>query len=467
MRDYYEAVGRRTWLDAFGFLLIAGIVFYQTMVPPVVSLGNNGDFDKVLGHFSLGSPLPWEVDYAPVKFRFDPAFSYHAKFRSSEILLAAAAIGLSSVVSRNGDVDIRCVGVIHGGIFLLAVYLLIPVLGQFGGPRVRFVILAAIAATLCDVMYVSVFNSYYMDAAALVFLLLTVVLFLRILLWQRLADLIGFAIASLFLVTAKPQHAALVIPLAVLIVCYRKLCPVSAAPWIAIAVLTASASWTVFSLPSDYVRNSLYDVIFGGLLPDSPSRPDEVGEFDLERADAKFAGTTAYYPNGGFGDAAFTSRFVERVRPSVLLRFYLRHPARAFKLLLKDLDDAGNMRPVNGNFDHGEGLPRTAILSHAFAQWSGLKKLWFANHGLWYLGFTVASAFLVLLRAGLSKSRELWLPAAVCLVTALTFELSITAFADATEAARHFTIFSALLDVCLLVLLAAILPHRLPGKLLS
>jgi hypothetical protein len=450
---------RRAHLDTIGFLLIAGIVFYQSMLPPVVSLGNNGDFGKVLGHFSLGSPVQFQHDFAPVKFRFDPSFTYHAAFRSSEIALAAAAIGLSSVWSKTGEVDIRTVGIIHGGIFLLAVYLLIPVLGHFAGPKTRFMILVAIAATFCDVMYVSVFNSFYMDASALVFLLLTVVLFLRILLWQRPVDLVGFTIASLFLVTAKPQHVAVVIPLSILIVCYRNLCPLAAAPWIAVVVLTAAASWTVISAPPDYVQYSMYDVIFAGLLPDSPSPPDEMQEFGLERADARFTGSTAYWPTGGFSDAAFVARFGERVHPRVLISYYLRHPARAYKLLLRDLDDAGNMRPVNGNFDPGEGFPRGAK-SHAFEQWSALRKLWFLNHGRRYLWFTIGIAGMLLLRAGLSSFRSRWFPAAGCLVMALAVEMSITSFADATEAARHFTIFSALLDVCLLVLLASLLPHQ-------
>ena len=450
---------RRTRLDVIGFLLIAGIVIYQSMLPPVVSLGNNGDFGKVLGHFSLGSPLHFEALYAPVKFHFDPVFNYHAEFRSSEILLAVSAIGLSSVVSKTGDVDVRTVGAIHGGIFLLAVYLLIPVLGNFAGPKVRFAMLLAIAATFCDVMYVSVFNSFYMDASALVFLLLTVVLFCRSLMWKSPADMIGFLVASLFLVTAKPQHASAAIPIAVLIVCYRNLSPVAAAPWIAIAVLIASAWWTSVSLPPDYLGNSMYDAIFAGLLLDSPSPADEMQEFGLQPADAAFIHTTAYWPNSGFHDPAFAARFAERVHSWVLMRFYLRRPARAFKLLLRALDDAGNMRPVNGNFDPGEGLP-PGTLSHAFGQWSGLKKLWFANRGWRYLCFTIATAALLLMRAVLSKSRALWLGAAISLVLALTIELSITGLGDATEAARHFTFFAALLDVCLLALLAAILPHR-------
>jgi hypothetical protein len=46
------------------------------------------------------------------------------------------------------------------------------------------------------------------------------------------------------------------------------------------------------------------------------------------------------------------------------------------------------------------------------------------------------------MRGGLSNFRSRWFLAAACLVMAVTLELSITSFADATEAARHFTIFS-------------------------
>ncbi len=415
------------------------------MLPPVVSLANNGDFGKVVGHFSLGSPFALEWYFAPLKFHFDPAFTYHAEFRSSETLLAACAIGLSSVISKSGEVDIRTIGLIHGGIFLLAMYLLIPVLGCFFGPKTRFAILVAIAATFCDVMYVSLFNSFYMDASALVFLLLTVVLFLRSWLWKRPADLIGFVISSLFLVTAKPQHVLMVIPMVVLIICYRKLCTVRGAPWVAAGVLTIATCWTAFSLPSDYTRNSIYTVIYIGLLPDSPSPADEMREFQLERADAAFIHTTAFSSDGGFANPAFVARFAERVHGGTLLRFYMRHPARAFKLLLRTLDDAGKMRPGSGNFDPGEGYPPGAI-SQAFAQWSDLKARVFARRGWRYLSFSVAIGALLLVR------RSRLLSAVICLVIAMGLELLIAGLGDPTDAARHFTFFSALSDMALLIL---------------
>ena len=103
--------------DQAAFLLIAAIVVYQTMIPPVVSLGNNGDFGKISGHFSIGYPPELEVRYAPVKFHRDARYRWPAPYRSTENLLANAAMGLSWVTSKSSEFDIRAMGAIHGRYF--------------------------------------------------------------------------------------------------------------------------------------------------------------------------------------------------------------------------------------------------------------------------------------------------------------------------------------------------------------
>src|SRR6202021_166008 len=143
------------------------------------------------------------------------------EFRSSEYLIAAGAFGLSEIILRTGEVDIRIIGAIHSALFLLAIYLFLPVLPYYFGPRAGVAIVLTIALVLCDVMYVSLFNSFYMDAAALVFFPLPAVFFLRSVLWKRSADVIGLAICSTLLAGAKAQHAVLAIPLVILLIAYR------------------------------------------------------------------------------------------------------------------------------------------------------------------------------------------------------------------------------------------------------
>jgi hypothetical protein len=440
--------------DRAAFLVIAAIVVYQSMIPPVVALGNNGDFGKISGHFSFGYPPALEYRYAPLKFHYDPRYEYHAEFRSTENLLAIAAVGLSAVLSKTGDFDIRCLGAIHAALLLLAVWLLLPVLAQFFSMRVRVAILAMIAVVLCDVMYVSVFNSFYMDASALAFIPLTVVFFLRSVLWRRKMDLIGLAVSSMLVAGAKPQHAILALPLVLLLIAYRK--RLSWVVWPATACVIAAASWTTLAVPPDYRSDQWYDVIFLGLLPHSPAPAQDLAELGLDPAYVSYSRTSAYYSTGGFAHPEFRSNFQLRINAGRLLRFYARHPVRAFQLLIRSFADAGQTRPDAGNFDPGEGFP-PSMRSQAFAQWSGFRQTLFANHGLRYFEITLAIQALLLLRA-----RREWRLAVLCLTIAVLLDAAVSGLADAAEAPRHFTVFCQLQDISLLALVAGFLPRALP-----
>jgi hypothetical protein len=441
-------------VDRIAFILIAAIVVYQSMIPPVVGLGNNGDFGKISGHFSMGYPPNIEHRYAPLKMQFEPRYEYHAEFRSTENLLAIAAVRVSSIVSKTGDFDMRCIGAIHAALFLLAIWLLLPVLAFFFSPFVRLLILFAIAVVLCDVMYVAVFNSFYMDASALVFLPLTAVLFLRSFLWQRRGDLIGLAICAALLAGAKPQHAILALPIAALLIAYRKRLGSPAGVWMAVAGVIGAASYTAVAAPGDYRSNQWYDVIFLGILPYSPAPTQDLLELGLDPSYVAYSRTSAYYANSGFSNPEFTKTFHQRASGASVMRFYSRHPARAFQLLIRGFDDAGGTRPNLGNFDPGEGLPPLAR-SRAFAFWSGFREWIFSRHGLRYFWVTIALQALLLLR-----SRRPWLTAPICLSIAVLLAAAIAGLADAAEAPRHFTVFCELEDVSLIALLSTLLPRR-------
>ncbi len=91
------------------------------------------------------------------------------------------------MLSKTGDVDIRSIGAIHGGIFLLAVYLLIPVLGCFFGPKTRFAILAAIGARSGDIarrVTAEVFAMVFVGALAGLALGMASVRYIEALLYQ-------------------------------------------------------------------------------------------------------------------------------------------------------------------------------------------------------------------------------------------------------------------------------------------
>lgn len=121
---------------------------------------------------------------------------------------------------------------------------------------------------------------------------------------------------------------------------------------------------------------------------------------------------------------------------------------------MRAFSEAGETRPIYGNFDPSAGLPPFAR-STAFAEWSQLRERLFRGHGLRYIAVTLALAALFLLRA-----RGMWRWAAVCLSIALLLDAAVSSLGDGMDAVRHFTVFCELQDTMLLLLLWSFLPRR-------
>lgn len=83
----------------------------------------------------------------------------------------------------------------------------------------------------------SYLNSFYMDVAAYLFMLQATVLYVRVLRWRRHKDWILLVISCLLLVTAKPQHAVLGFPVALLFLAQKGGSGTKRPVWVAIALV--------------------------------------------------------------------------------------------------------------------------------------------------------------------------------------------------------------------------------------
>src|ERR1700689_3923408 len=181
------------------FLFAAGaILFYQLIIPPVVGLADNGDFGKVIARFNLSAPVHRTYEFVDTVYEFRPDRHWVSDFYSVEIALTYPALWLNSLLSKDKDFDLRCIGVVHGALFLAAVWLFAPLLGderRWGG----WTMYALVLFIYCDMMYVNGLNSFYMDEPAYLFLLLTVVFYLRMLRWGRKLDAVLLILCAFLL----------------------------------------------------------------------------------------------------------------------------------------------------------------------------------------------------------------------------------------------------------------------------
>lgn len=430
-------------------LAAAAILFYQLILPPVVGLADNGDFVKVIARFNLYARVHNTYQYIDTVYHFLPEKHWVSPFFSIEIPLVYPALWLNSLVSKTGDFDLRCIGVVHGALFLWALWLFAPLLGD-ARRWIRWTIYALVILVFCDVMYVNTLNSFYMDEPALLFLLLTVVFFLRVLKWRRKFDAVALMLCPFLMVSAKGQHALLGIWIAALFVAASNaLRPVRPVQWRAAGVCLIAASLLMLwkAQPADYTADAVYNVVFEEILPHSHNVSRTLADLGLEDADRSHMNMKAFLPGSGMDDPVFRARFIRTLSFGKLAVFYIRHPAVTYKTIRDGLSKAGAQHAF-GNFDTSTGYPPFTE-SQAFSVWSGIKRHFFNDRGPRFLFAFLALATVL----GILAFRQRYelpkgaLAAVVCLIGGAFTEMGLATLCDSMDLTRHCLIFFVLFDM--------------------
>lgn len=430
----------------------AAILCFQLILPPVVGLADNGDFVKVIGRFGLNAKVYRTYEFVDTVYEFHPERRWVSEFYSTEIPLAIPALALNSLFSQAGTFDLRFIGIVHGALFLAALWLFAPLLAN-ASRALRLCLYVLVLLIYSDVIYVSGLNSFYMDEPAYLFLLLSAVLYLRLLCWRKKQDAILLLLCALLLVTAKTQHALLGFWFAALLFVARGvLAPawrkVFAAGGVCIMLASFLMLWR--GAPRDYASAPLYNVIFLQILPHSGNVEGTLKSLGLDDSYRPLIGKNAFWPDSRMGDPAFRREFDRRISVVKLAVFYAAHLRDAYEALQDSLNEAGRQR-LFGNFDIATGYPPFTE-SQTFAYWSNFKRRLFFYHGarflFAFLGVSVGfSAMLWMRRKALSAQA---LAAGITLIGMAFTELFISSLLDAMDIARHHLIFFALFDMILI-----------------
>lgn len=442
-----EIVPTKAYLRLGLFCAAALIVCFQIFVPPVIGLAGNGDFAKIVAPFSLGSPPEDEYRFADLKLTFNPRYHWHPGFASSETELFFLALGLNGLLTPEPYFDIRCIGAVHAALLLLAFYFALPLFHSM--PPRRFLALAGFALLVfTDVFYVSGLNSFYMDTAAFLFLLLALVFYLRAALWRDGRDRLVLLIAAVLLAATKTQHILTALLIAVLLLWKGnvlgggKLFRGAAAGSVLAAIILTNAN-----SPKSYSAGNVFDVIFLGILPHSRNVSGDLAQLGLDDDYRQYIGMHTFSDGSPMGDRNFVEAFHSRASYGRLIGFYVRHPLYAYGLICEGMNGGGRPRPILGNYDPGAGRPAGAE-SHAFSLWSGFKGLIFYGRGSVYLFFALATLSGI---CGSAIRMRLRLPRGMvegmCFLSSMVvLEMLVASLGAFTEPTRHFYFFNALLD---------------------
>lgn len=477
--QFYDAHPAFFW-GVIAFLLIVLVLFAGKNI----GLSDNGDFKRVMDASSLvftGDEASYSYNgrYRIVLGQSGAAGNVLGilfggegfdKYPSLQVPLARISVVLNLLFNKLSGTEmtvyrLEILGLMNALLYAAAVGFLAA---SFRLPRLTLDIFAkaVLLIVLCDVGYVTYFNSFYGESLQMAAFVFLAALLVRVVTGEPgVKEAVWSALGCAALGWGKffniPAACVLLVLLEGLIFLKKKRKAAVISGVAALAVL--SAVW--LCIPSWMSVQTKFNAVFFGALRetdrttaenylDALGLPTELAEYRDKHAYVE--GVALEMEKTGY-DAAVGS--VSNVRLGLL---YLKHP----KLLARALDisrlNAGSIRPVYlGNYD--SSLPKLTM-SHRFSVWSDIRS--FLGFDTWTGIAGVTLAFIVILymalrRAGLKPPHRLFI---LLLLAGVYFYFFAGPYVSNGEGdlAKHLFAFAQMTD--LMVLFVIISALNAPGN---
>jgi hypothetical protein len=427
---------RFTKLEATVLVALVAFVSYQLFCEPIVGVANNADFARIIGPGGLGYKSPadyWGTVFKFIETKYVATSPIVFRYLTSQRPLFQMALGLNSVVSKDGLFDLRVMGLCNLAAYVCAVAVFLRSF-RFSAWSQCFV--AGVILLICpDVKWVAYFNSFYSESASLIFLFLVVgAALLCIQSTERFAwpSYLFFLFAATLFWTAKSQNTAFTPCLALGAWSFfpdRKRLRLRLLATIVLPACVGLAFATHSYV--DTTQTNVTVVLNDEIIPHSKNPEADKRELLAGKASPTFGTITG---------------------------FYLRHRGRWWNMANRSFQEAFGYIPY-GNFDRSAGLAPGAE-SQAFNFWSEFKKKNYPKDMRIWIGILV-----MLLCFGVAKAkwvdkgraervRTLMSP---CLALGCLLEFVVTVTFEANGTAKHLFIFNVAVDLCFLLALSSLL----------
>ena len=447
-------------------IVYLAIAATQLFVRPIVGMADNGDFPKILAPRDICDPDHERDAFAYVypAYIIDRECRWDGHMVSSETIFVQI---LKKIAMWDYRRSIRITGAGKAHLPLVLAALMILLWALHRTPRmIRFGLPPFALLIFSDVAYVAYLNSFYMDAAALVFLLPSVALAAAWVLRPRAWIAVAFGVVGALLALAKTQHVPVAVFLACVAIWYAARSRSYRWYWAAgAAVMTLASAAAIRVVPSDINAEPLYNLIFFRMLPNSPHPVQTLSDLGLPQSDLVYSGTHAYVKGSPAQDDDWRADFSRRVTFSLLALYYLQHPQVLQSQLSWGLGEVSGIRPNIGNYQRKDGFP-PFTQAHRFDWWSNLRswllRLWPAHVVIFYLVMGLGS-LVCSLRQEWAARWPLY-PLVMVLAAGGTAEFLTSVLFDCVETSRHLFLFHVITELLILCALAALL-ETLPFKI--
>ena len=287
---------RSWWWEILCGLLYLALAGGQVAKDQIIGMADNGDFPKVLGRQDVCDSHIYAQYMAPA-YKTGPECRWDSHLTSSEAVFLKIVKQIAAW-NLEYEIAIQAEGKAHLIVVMAALAVLLWALRE-SRPPVRFGLPLLIILIFSDVAYVSYLNSFYMDAAAMVFLMLTISLAVAAALRPRAWIAIAFGIAAVLFITSKSQHGLLGPLLSALAAWFAfRSARKTALLWTASAIAALLSTVVMVKLTTlEYRTYPLYNIIFFSLAKESPHPEQTLTELGLPPSYLPLVGSHSYAAN--------------------------------------------------------------------------------------------------------------------------------------------------------------------------
>lgn len=346
--------------------LLAILLVFQLLVPPIVGLADTGDFDRLWRWFGIDSAVadPDQRYFRHLirEWRIDPAKAESSGFVSTDLLFVAASVQLNALLSDPGVYDLRALGAVRIVFFLGIAFLLMKVAAR-GGRWPRVIAACALLFVFADVGYIAYFNSGFTEPASLLFGLLTIAFFLRLALGEgdRALNLAVFVVSGILLIWSKAQNVLLALPLAFIAFRFASLDRSfrwrSATIGGATLLVASAVLYRALPPPVWYTQQIRHIAVFNSLLLASPDAAADLRTLGVDPRWVVLAGQFPWSPLATKYASELQSEFHDRVDEATIIAFYLDNPGRLLQRLKDSASQSLAVRVGVGQFEAASGRP--------------------------------------------------------------------------------------------------------------
>lgn len=457
---------KRLTLERAFFILFGLILLFQLFIPPIVGLADNGDFARIMEKVGIQQGQNKEF-LGNINLTFPISFNYNIKgYQSSELIFVLTAILINAITSKDGLFHLLTLGAVHTVALLAALGVVIYGLST-ASKRSKWVVYACILLFFTDVGYVSYLNSIYSEPASLIFLALTLGIVLVIV--GRIDHqplgfgwAVAYFMAAFLFIIAKPQNAAMGIPLALLgfLLVKRSQIPkffgrrTGYLPWmLSVGLAAASFLFFAFGLPRYYRSGDLWNSIFLEIVGNSKNPAQDLAELGLPPEMIIYKGKYAFSEGVNRNDYEV---FQHSWLYFKIFKFYLVHPDRLLNLMENTTSSTFQLQPPNlGNFVSSETFG-SYDKSQAFTIWNRLRSA-LLPASIWTLaGLLVINLASVVIKLKLFDqqfSQRLVSALHITIILMAILQYFTVLMAEGTfELVKHMFLFNVLLDVTFIFL---------------